>query len=125
MAPKYELKDVFSIINSGDETKIWFSVPRKSYEWVVQVYADTENSKTNSEAIEFIKLGILSLTEDNFVNQVTMYSDPTDIADEYGLIFDDKPWYIKLQITEGELNEISFHPPQKRLKTFSGKVIYE
>lgn len=125
MAPKYDLKDVFDIINLADEERIWFSVPAKSYESVVQVYSETDSPMTNSEAVSFVLDGILALQDENFVNQVTMYGDPTDVADEYGIIYDGKPWYVKLQIIEGDLNEISFHPPQKKLVTFSGKVIYE
>lgn len=43
--------------------------------------------------------------------------------DKYGLMFDGRPWFIKFAIVDGELEEISFHPPEKELKTLSGLVI--
>lgn len=54
-----------------------------------------------------------------------MWDDPSYVADEYGIIFDNAPWYVKFVLVEAELclHSISFHPPEREMKTVGGFVI--
>lgn len=48
----------------------------------------------------------------------------TDVADQYGILFDGRPWFVKFLIgDDGLLEEFSFHPPEKPLPIKSGAVI--
>lgn len=120
---RYPLADVFSIISSGDSERVWFSAPSRSIDKVIKVYMKTNTPKTIQEAQNFIMSGIKSLTPNDFVQSQLQWDDPKCVADVYGLIYDNKPWYVKFLIEQGDLEQISFHPPEKEMKTVTGKII--
>lgn len=121
---RHDLQQVFKAIKAR---KVWFSAYSRSVWAVIKVYEHrgSPNKKENqAQAEDFILQGICALTEDNFVESVLQWGDSKCVADVYGLIFDGLPWYIKFRIDEeGDLDEISFHPPQRALKTVGGIVI--
>lgn len=114
----YKLEEVFGLINEG---KVVFSSPSRSIRRVIAVYRDTEIPKDEGAARRFIYDGIKALTEKNFCGTHLQWDRV--VVDKYGLVFDGKPWFIKFAIIEGELEEISFHPPEQELKTMGGIVI--
>ncbi|MBI3556683.1 MAG: type II toxin-antitoxin system MqsR family toxin [Deltaproteobacteria bacterium] len=120
---RYLLKDVFRLIADGS---YWFSArPRSSYA-VIKAYGSSGKTLSADEAEAFILKAIGDLTEGHFCESVLQWNDPKCIADVYGLIYDERPWYVKFRIDseEGEtLEEISFHPPEKEMKTVNGSVI--
>jgi hypothetical protein len=123
MAPKsrYALPEVFRLL---DSRKFWFSARSRSTTAVVHVYSGTGKIKSREEAEAFICQGIRELTESHFCESVIQWGDSKCVADVYGLIFDDRPWYVKFLIDEEEgLEEISFHPPEKEMRTVGGMVI--
>ena len=120
--PRYDLIIVQDICRYGDLEKIWFSAPSRSLATVIKAYGRSEKTKSYEEAGQFIIQGILALTKDDFVQRTLQWGGP-EIADIYGLIFDERPWYVKFVLSEGLLEEISFHPPNEILKTVSGKII--
>jgi len=121
---KFSLAEVFRIIDSCDLNRIWFSAPSRSVNEVIKAYAGSTTPKNYEDAVKFILGGIKTLDDGAFVERVVQWGDPKCIADVYGLIYDGKPWYVKFRIEDdGVLDEISFHPPEKELKTISGKII--
>ena len=121
---KFALADVFRIIDSGDLNRIWFSARSRSVDSVIRTYVGSKTPKTETEAVQLILSGIKGLDEGAFVENVMQWNDPKCIADVYGLIFDGRPWYVKFRIEEsGDLDEISFHPPEKDLVTVTGRKI--
>ena len=119
-APKYDLQEIFAIIDGGDKNRVWFSAPSRSIQEVIKVYQGSIDFKDAEEAAIFILKGIRSLKPENFVERILQWDA---IADVYGVIFDSRPWYVKFMVEDGILNEISFHPPTKPLKTISGLII--
>lgn len=119
---KYPLDEVFGLIRAG---KYWFAAPSRSVNEVVKVYATTANPKSNVEAEKFVLDGIFSLKEVNFYQHSFQWDMVTDI---YGLIFDTRPWFVKLGIADEEedgvteplLWEISFHTPKEAFVTTGG-----
>jgi hypothetical protein len=122
---RYALQEVFQLIEDG---RAWFSArPRSSFA-VITAYASTGKNKNGVEAEAFILKAIRSLAEINFCESVLQWNDPKCVADVYGFIYDDRPWYVKFRINREDedqpfLDEISFHPPEKEMKTVSGLVI--
>lgn len=64
---------------------------------------------------------IQRLTVDNYYKTVKL---TYDVADEHGLNVDGVGWYIKVCIdrTVPEVVVISFHPPQRPMRTKAGMV---
>ena len=119
--PKYDLRTVQAICSSRDLEKVWFSAPSRSLHEVIRIYAKASHPKTLDDATGFVLQGILKLTGDDFAGRTTQWDTVTDV---YGLMFDDRPWYIKFALEEdGTLQEISFHPPSKEIETVGGKKI--
>jgi hypothetical protein len=119
---KYPLDDIFGLIR---ESKYWFSAQSRSLYEVIRVYAST-NPKTLVEAEKFILEGILTLSAKNFYRRNIQWEM---VVDQYGVIFDSHPWFVKLAIQNEEneagvseplLQEISFHPPEKEFTTTGG-----
>jgi|GEM_PF-6603641 len=75
------------------------------------------------QAEQFALEGIFQLTEKHFYKRVLQWTDC--IADVYGLMFHDKPWFIKFRIDKEKdlLEEISFHPPDESFVTVGGFTI--
>lgn len=121
MTPKYDLKEIQSLVKSSDMDKIWFSAPSRSINEVIRVYGNTDNPKSYEDAVDFIFDGLLALTRDDFVKIAPQWEN--EFADVYGVIFDELPWFVKFIFNDGELEEISFHPPKQEMKTVSGNVI--
>ncbi len=111
----YSLADVFRLI---DEGKVTFTAPSRSINQVMAVYGSAKNER---EIKAFIFEGIKQLTANNFCGSQMQWGDL--VVDKYGLIFDGRPWFVKFAIVDGDLEEISFHPPEKELKTLSGLII--
>lgn len=44
------------------------------------------------------------------------------MSDVYGLNVDGTGWYIKLCIDQGEVDVISFHPPEHPIRTRAGTI---
>src|SRR4051794_13341393 len=103
---RYALKDVFRLINEG---KYWFSARPRSSVAVIRAFASSGKINGEKEAESFILRAILFLTEAHFCQSVLQWNDPKCVADVYGLIYDDRPWYVKFRIEDDELEEISFH----------------
>ena len=121
MTPKYDLKQMQSLVKAGDLDKIWFSAPSRSVNEVIRVFKETDNPKDYQGAIDFILKGLLALTEDDFVKVSPQWDN--EFADVYGFIFENSPWFVKFILNDDELEEISFHPPKEEMKTVSGKII--
>ncbi len=121
MTPKYDLKQMRSLVHAGDLGKIWFSAPSRSVYEVIRVFKETDNPKNYEEAIDFILRGLLALTEEDFVKVSPQWDN--EFADVYGLEFENLPWFVKFILKGEELEEISFHPPKEEMKTVSGNVI--
>ncbi len=125
--PLHDLQRVFELIK---EQKVWFSAKSRSVYAVQKAYELTKQSKSLAEAEEFILKAIQALTKEHFCKRVIQWNDSNCVADVYGLIFDEKPWYVKFMIgaddDDGEyLDEISFHPPEKEFETVGGIKIPE
>jgi hypothetical protein len=118
--PKHDLISVQALIRRGVADSIWFSAPSRSLNEVVRVYSGTDTPKSLAEAADFICAGILELTPRHFVERVLQWEV---VADVYGIIYDHRPWYVKFVLDDGVLEEISFHPPEKALKTVGGLQI--
>lgn len=114
----YSLADVFRLI---DGNKVVFTAPSRSIRKVIEVYLTSGTPKTEIEARDFILQGIKMLTEKHFCGSQLQWE--TVVVDKYGIIYDGKSWFVKFAITDGELEEISFHPPEKDLKTEGGILI--
>src|SRR5262245_48828798 len=76
---------------------------------------------TYVEAMGFVPAAIQLLTIDNFYGTVQL---TYDVADEYGINIDGTGWYIKLCIDRDvpEVVVISFHPPERPMRTKAGMV---
>ena len=117
--PKYDLGQVQALVDAG---RYWFSAPSRSLSEVIRVYRETALPKSQSEAEEFIRFGVEALEPKHFVGRTMQWG--SEIADQYGIMLDGRPWFIKFLIgAEGDLEEISFHPPEKPLPIKSGEVI--
>jgi hypothetical protein len=122
--PKFELNIVKQIVQNflaGNENSIWFSAPPRSTNYVIAIFLCTEE-----EARTKITQGILSLKESDFSQRVVQWE--ADIADVYGLEnYLGHNWYVKFLITydddEQILEEISFHPLEKKLTLANGKIL--
>lgn len=120
---KYDLNEVFAYIR---RQKYWFSAKSRSVDEVTRVYAATSNPKSAEEAERFILDGIFALTPSNFYDRGFQWEMTVDI---YGLIYDNRPWFVKFGMDEQEdengtkeklLQEISFHPPECGFVTQGG-----
>lgn len=76
---------------------------------------------TYLEAMKFVAAAVLMLTVDNFHATVRL---TYDVADEYGINIEGTGWYLKLCIDRSvpELVVISFHPPERPMRTVAGIV---
>lgn len=119
---KYSLAEVFKLIEiflkDGKET-VWFSAPSKSIHAVIKLYPEM----SEEAAQKFILEGMKQLTDKHFMGSNIQWGDPNCVADTYGLLYAGKPWFVKFLITEGAMEEISFHPPEKDMKTVGGIII--
>ncbi len=88
---------------------------------MIEVYAGTDAPKSYEEAMQFILSGIQVLSPSDFVERVLQWG--ATVADVYGLIFDSRTWYVKFIFENGVLEQISFHPPEKPMKTVKGKTV--
>ena len=88
-----------------------------------QVAALYPHFASTLEAVRFILNGILTITENDFCFSNLQWNDPKLVADVYGIIYDGRSWFVKFLIENGCLEEISFHPPEKPMKTIGGKFI--
>lgn len=122
MPARFDLQDVFKIIDSGDRDKIQIGYQRGT-KLVIEAYRNSTTPMENREADDFILAGVRSLTPDNFCKSVLHKNDSSVIMDEYGLIYDDKPWYVKLYLDGDFLFQLSFHPPQREMKLENGTKI--
>ncbi|OFZ18047.1 MAG: hypothetical protein A2Z20_08010 [Bdellovibrionales bacterium RBG_16_40_8] len=120
-SPKYQLQDVIKLISSEAESKIWFPAKSRSIDKVVEVYSTNDKLLTYGDAVDFILAGLRQLSPDDFVESVYQWDI---VCDVYGAFIDKKPWYIKFAIDGDCLSQISFHPPEKPLKTVTGKTIF-
>ena len=131
--PKFELKDVFAVIDSGDLSRIWFPVEAKSVRAVVAYFSLVASQRMEPDAaVDFILKGIKTLTSTDFVHRRVLYDDPEHIADVYAKEIGGSSWYIKFRLDDdGDLEEVSFHPPRnevttaKGLKIKPGEIVYE
>ena len=120
---KHSLKEV---VKAVDEKRYWFSAPSRSIDEVIRVLGKQGNSKTRAEAETFILQGLKKLKDGDFVESVLQWNDPKCVADVYGATIEGLPWFIKFRIDEeGDLDEVSFHPPNKSMITISSQVIPE
>lgn len=117
---KYPLQEVFRKIQ---KKQYWFSAPSRSIDCIIEVFECTDTKMGIEQAEAFALQGISQLTEKHFYKRVIQWSDC--IADVYGLVFHNKPWFIKFRIDEEEdvLEEISFHPPDEAFVTVGGLKI--
>lgn len=84
MKPRFTLKEVFKIIDSGDINQTWFSAPSRSYRVVIRIYERSQSPKNPDQAMAFILAGIKELTDLHFVKTVFHWEKPADV---YGLIY--------------------------------------
>jgi len=120
--PAHPLGEVKRLVNDylqkGEDT-VWFSAKSRPIDVVSELYPQW----TVAEVIRFILEAILTLTEGDFCSSNLQWGGTNLVADVYGIVYDGKPWFVKFLIENGCLEEISFHPPEKALKTIGGKVI--
>ena len=118
---KFSLEEIFNLIDAG---KVWFSARSASTYRVIAVYQNSASPKSQEEADRFILETIKKLTPAHFYRTISIFGDPRDLADEYGIQEDGFDWYVKFQIdADGELNEISFHLSTKPFVTVGGMKI--
>jgi hypothetical protein len=120
--PAHPLSEVKKPVGAHLQTNadtVWFSAPSRSTERVVALYPHFNVQ----EAVRFVLNGIMTLTEGDYCSSNTQWDTPKLVADVYALTYDSKPWFVKFLIENGCLEEISFHPPEKTMKTISGKTI--
>ena len=122
MSPKakHDLKAVSKLLDGG---KVAFTARSRSTKVIIKLYKETGQIKSEGDAERFIVRAIKELTPAHFFQSVLQWGDPKCVADVYGLIFDSRPWYVKFLIDEGVLEQISFHPPEKKFTTTGGIVI--
>jgi hypothetical protein len=114
---KYPLPEVFKRIK---EKKYWFSAPSRSTDCIIEVFECTDRKMGIEQAETFALEGIFQLTDKHFYKRVLQWSNC--VADVYGLVFQNKPWFIKFRIDDEDdvLEEISFHPPDEAFVTIGG-----
>ena len=114
--PKYPLAEVWRRI---DEGRYWFPASSRSVNCVMKLYAKLNRPMTTEAAEAFILAGIKTLTLEDFYQRVLQWDC---VADIYGVVYDNNPWFIKFMIDpeEDELQEISFHTPKEDFKTVGG-----
>ena len=121
--PAHPLDEVKKLVNAylkKSENTVFISAPSRSVDQVVAIYP---HFTVEQDAVNFILNGILTLAEGDFCFSNLQWNDPNLVADVYGFIYDGKPWFVKFLIENNCLEEISFHPPEKALKTITGKII--
>jgi hypothetical protein len=116
MQAHYSLSEVVRLIGQN-KFECGYTRAIKS---VVDVFATTNTPKSQEEARQFIADGLKTLTphdffESQFQNDITV--------DKYGIIFAERPWFIKFYIANDFLEELSFHPPKDSFKTVGEKKI--
>lgn len=115
--PKFDLEEVKRCIVGWRDGKElgWFSATPCSTDYVIHIF---ECDQLEAENIIFD--GILKLEESNFSQRVSLWGD---IADEYGLgNYLGHNWYVKFMLgSDGDLEEISFHPCERDMALASGK----
>ena len=118
---RHPLEKVFELARTK---RVWFSAKSKSVWAVMKVFENQAEPMTEVDAERFILNGLLTLTPDDFVESVIQWGDSSIVADVYGIVIANRPWYVKFVIDgDGELEEISFHPPLRDLKTCSSRVV--
>ena len=118
--PLSEVKRLVNAYLQNGEDTVFISAPSRSVHQVVAIYPLLGDEQ---DAVKFILNGILSLTEQDFCFSNLQWNDPGAVADVYGIVYDGHPWFVKFLVQDQCLEEISFHPPEKPLKTASGKII--
>ena len=108
--PHYPLHEVKRLVAAGD----FMVMKGRAFDLLVPPL-------TYAAALGFIAAAIQMLTVDNFHKSVQL---TYDVADEYGLNIDGVGWYIKVCIdrTVPEVVVISFHPPERPMRTRAGIV---
>ncbi len=81
--------------------------------------AKTSKSETNL-ACALIDPSIVTDTQ---ISDVVIASIETSCSLKTLKILYKNPWYVKFMIEDGLLEQISFHPPKKQIKTITGLVI--
>lgn len=120
-APAFPLTEVFNLINND---YIEFALS-SSIKPVIAAYSDSKPYMSTFEAENLIIDALLQLRDENFVRTVIMKANGAR-ADEYGMIYDNRGWYLKLNIEtypgsdERYVDNISFHPPRRNLTTTGG-----
>lgn len=108
--PHHSLDEVKQLVAAGD----FMVMKGRALDLLVPPF-------TYAAALGFIAAAIQMLTVDNFHKSVQL---TYDVADEYGLTIDGVGWYIKVCIDRmvPEVVVISFHPPQRPMRTKAGMV---
>lgn len=76
--------------------------------------------RTLREARRYVAAALQSLSVENFEKSMQLRDDMSDV---YGLNVDGTGWYIKLCIDDqGEVDVISFHPPEHPIRTRAGTI---
>ena len=95
--------------------------PSKSLRAVIDAFkGESDGPNSLSEAKLFIFEGIKTLKSENFIRRTIQWNDVNCIADNYGLIYAKKPWFVKFLIEDACLEEVSFHPPDRDDVTVGG-----
>ena len=116
--PKYSLKSVGTAIRAR---RVLFTAESRSIIPVQQVFERLGKPKDQLQTQWFILDGIKQLTERHYYQSAIQWDNPELIADVYGLIYEKLPWYVKFMLTKDDvLEEISFHPPDRKFKTIGG-----
>jgi hypothetical protein len=79
---------------------------------------------TQSESLLTVSEVIATLSGSNFAHNAVLANH---VADVYGVVLDDRGWYLKFSVTEDAEGRavvvISFHPLERALRTRGGVVI--
>ena len=123
-APAFSLAEVLELIRNDD---IEFAIS-SAIKPVITAYSDSNPYMSTVEAENLIIDALLQLENCHFVRTVIMTTNGAK-ADESGMIYDNRGWYVKLSIStypgsdERYVDNISFHPPRRDMKTTGGIII--
>ncbi|MNL55361.1 hypothetical protein D3C87_1787690 [compost metagenome] len=131
MSARFPLAKVKKLIeedlDNPEKERVIFSAKSRSIDAVIRVHRGLKGRRmTTEQAANFIKYRILELTDQNFQkSKIGQWGDSTFVVDQYGMIHEGVPYFIKFNIDEesDQLNEISFHPMERDMVLASGDVI--
>ena len=110
--PAFDLKDIRALIRSGD-----FRVTSSSMECVQDALGVTAD-RAQCLILEQVEM----LTPRNYSETLPPQKADGTPADVYAVFAERRGWYIKVAVRHGRLIVISFHLPERPIRTADGWV---